>query len=113
MLIQPPVYFPFQSTLEALGRTVLNNQLLYEDGHFSIDFADFEEKAKTAKMFIFCSPHNPSGRVWKKEELERIEAICRENDLLVFSDEIHCDIVYQPNTHTVLRTCPNGQASTP
>ncbi|HJC06638.1 MAG TPA: PatB family C-S lyase [Candidatus Enterocloster excrementipullorum] len=101
VLIQPPVYFPFQSTLEALGRTVLNNQLLYEDGHFSIDFADFEEKAKTAKMFIFCSPHNPSGRVWKKEELERIEAICRENDLLVFSDEIHCDIVYQPNTHTV------------
>lgn len=101
VLIQPPVYFPFRSTIEALGRKVLNNELLYEDGRFSMDFADLEQKAKEASLFVFCSPHNPSGRVWKKEELERVEKICRENDLLVFSDEIHSDIVYAPNRHTV------------
>ena len=101
VLIQPPVYFPFQSTLEALDRRVLNNQLVYKDGYFTIDFEDFEEKAKAATMFIFCSPHNPSGRVWKQEELARIEAVCRENDLFVFSDEIHSDIVYEPHRHTV------------
>ena len=101
ILIQPPVYFPFSSTIEALGRTVINNQLIYRDGYFTMDFDDLEEKAKQAKLFVFCSPHNPSGRVWKKEELERVEAICRKNDLLVFSDEIHSDIVYQPHKHIV------------
>lgn len=101
VLIQPPVYFPFSSTIEALGRTVLNNQLLYENGRFSMDFADLEEKAKKARLFVFCSPHNPSGRVWTREELARVEEICRKNDLLVFSDEIHSDIVYAPHKHTV------------
>lgn len=101
VLIQPPVYFPFRSTIEALGRKVLNNQLCYENGRFSMDFDDLEKKAKAAKLFVFCSPHNPSGRVWTREELARVEKICRENDLLVFSDEIHSDIVYQPSRHTV------------
>lgn len=101
VLIQPPVYFPFSSTIEALERKVLNNQLIYEDGRFSIDFDDLEQKAKRAKLFVFCSPHNPSGRVWKEEELRRVEEICRKNDLLVFSDEIHSDIVYAPHRHTV------------
>ncbi len=101
VLIQPPVYFPFRSTIEALGRKVLNNQLFYDNGRFSIDFEDLEQKAQEAKLFIFCSPHNPSGRVWSPEELTRIEEICRKNDLLVFSDEIHSDIVYAPHRHTV------------
>ncbi|MEA4966383.1 MAG: PatB family C-S lyase [Oscillospiraceae bacterium] len=101
ILIQPPVYFPFSSTIEALGRNVLNNQLNYKDGYFTIDFDDLERKAKQASLFVFCSPHNPSGRVWTKEELERIESICRKNNLMVFSDEIHSDIVYPPNKHSV------------
>lgn len=99
VLIQPPVYFPFSSTIEALGRQVLNNPLRYEDGRFSMDFADLEEKAPEAKLFVFCSPHNPTGRVWTREELDRTEEICRKNNLLVFSDEIHSDIVYQPARH--------------
>lgn len=99
VLIQPPVYFPFRSTIEALDRQVLNNQLRYEDGRFSVDFDDLEEKAKEAKLFVLCSPHNPSGRVWSREELKRMEAICQKNGLLVFSDEIHADIVYQPARH--------------
>lgn len=103
VLIQPPVYFPFSSTIEALGRRVVNNQLLYDPdtGHFSMDFADLEEKAKAAKLFVFCTPHNPSGRVWTVQELARVEEICRKNNLLVFSDEIHSDIVYAPHRHTV------------
>lgn len=101
ILIQPPVYFPFHSTIEALGRKVLNNGLRYENETFSVDFEDFEKKAQKAKLFVFCSPHNPSGRVWSSGELERIEQICRKNNLMVFSDEIHSDIVYAPARHTV------------
>lgn len=101
VLIQPPVYFPFSSTVETLGRKVINNQLIYRDGYFTVDFDDMEEKAKQAKLFILCSPHNPAGRVWTREELERMEDICRRNDLLVFSDEIHADIVYEPAKHIV------------
>ncbi len=104
ILIQPPVYFPFRSTIEALGRKVVNNQLIYENHHFTIDFNDMEEKAKTAKMFIFCSPHNPSGRVFHKDELMKVEDICRRNNLLVFSDEIHSDIIFSKHKHCVFST---------
>ena len=101
VLIQPPVYFPFRSTIEALGRKVIDNQLRYEDGKFTMDFEDLAQKAAQAKLFVFCSPHNPSGRVWTKEELMRVNDICRKNELLVFSDEIHSDIVYKQHSHTV------------
>lgn len=101
VLIQPPVYFPFRSTIEALGRKVIDNQLRYEDGRFTMDFEDLAQKAAQAKLFVFCSPHNPSGRVWTKEELMRVHDICRKNELLVFSDEIHSDIVYKQHSHTV------------
>lgn len=104
ILIQSPVYFPFSSTIEALGRKVVNNQLKYEDGNFRIDFEDLERKARQAKLFIFCSPHNPSGRVWSIEELKKVEEICKKHDLFVFSDEIHSDIVYKPNKHVIFAT---------
>ena len=87
------------TSIEALGRQVLNNPLRYEDSRFSMDFTDLEERAREAKLFVFCSPHNPAGRVWTREELARTEEICRKNNLLVFSDEIHSDIVYQPARH--------------
>ena len=92
ILIQPPVYFPFRSTIEALGRKVLNSQLQYEDGRLSIHLKDLEEKAKRARMLVFCSPHNPSGRAWSREEPEQVEGICRTPELLVISDEITRDI---------------------
>lgn len=101
ILIQPPVYFPFKMTIEALGRKTIVNQLKYSEGRFSMDLDDLAEKAKTAKLFILCSPHNPSGRVWTEEEMKGVESICRQKDLLVFSDEIHCDIVYEPDKHIV------------
>ncbi|MBM7624882.1 MalY/PatB family protein [Sporohalobacter salinus] len=102
VLIQPPVYYPFYNVIEKNGCHVTKNSLSLEDGHYEIDFDDFEEKAKDprVKIFILCSPHNPVGRVWTEEELERIGNICLENNITVISDEIHCDLVYSGNQHT-------------
>ncbi|MFX1250633.1 MAG: MalY/PatB family protein [Promethearchaeota archaeon] len=103
IIVQPPVYHPFLSTVTKNGRTLLLNQLKYENKRYMIDFKDLEEKAKKslAKMLILCSPHNPVGRVWTKEELTKLGEICLENNVLVISDEIHQDLVLGGNTHTV------------
>jgi len=94
IIVQTPIYPPFVSSVEHKNRKVLDNTLIYENGSYHIDFEDFEHKAKEAKLFLLCSPHNPTGRVWSKEELERIIEVCIENDVLIISDEIHADIVY-------------------
>ncbi len=94
VLIQTPIYPPFMGAIKHQKRRILDNTLVYEEGQYHIDFEDFEQKAKEASLFLFCSPHNPSGRVWQKEELEKIAAICQKYDLLVLSDEVHADIVY-------------------
>ncbi|SFZ98754.1 Cystathionine beta-lyase, Bsu PatB [hydrothermal vent metagenome] len=101
IIIQTPIYPPFISYVKRRNRKLLDNTLLYKDGKYSIDFDDFEAKAKEAKMFLFCSPHNPSGRVWDKEELEKIIDICIENNVLIVSDEIHADIVYEKSHHII------------
>ena len=95
VIVQTPVYPPFIASVHKHRRTFLENRLLYEGDEYRIDFDDFEAKAKEAKLFLFCSPHNPVGRVWSREELERIIGICRDNDVLIVSDEIHADIVYE------------------
>ncbi len=94
IIVQTPIYPPFVSSVKHKRRRVLDNTLLYENGTYHIDFEDFEDKAKEAKLFLLCSPHNPTGRAWSKKELERIIDICIENDVLIISDEIHADIVY-------------------
>ena len=103
VLIQRPVYYPFFNTIKALNRKVINNALVLKDGHYEIDFEDFEEKIKTqnVKLFVLCSPHNPGGRVWKKEELNKISQICLKHNVLVVSDEIHSDITFGTNEHTI------------
>ncbi len=80
----------------------MNNKLIYENGVYRMDLADLEEKAKdpATKMLAFCNPHNPSGRVWTKEELEAVADICRRNGLVIVSDEVHCDLVRQDQTYT-------------
>jgi len=83
ILIQTPVYSEFYDVTEAWGRNVLENQMVEKDGSWSIDFEDFEEKAKQARMFLLCSPHNPLGIVWTREELNRMARICIENDVLL------------------------------
>ena len=99
IIIQPPVYFPFMESVESNGRSLLNNRLILECNTYRMDFEDLREKAENASMLVLCSPHNPVSRVWTKEELERLGKICRENNLIVFSDEIHADIVFPPHRH--------------
>ena len=102
VLVQQPVYYPFMQMIKKNGRRVINNQLLYREGRYEIDFEDFEKKIRehNVKLFLLCSPHNPVGRVWTKEELMRLAEICRRYDVYVFSDEIHADFVYPGFHHT-------------
>ncbi|RKE47056.1 MalY/PatB family protein [Sphingobacterium detergens] len=101
VLIQEPVYHCFFSSIERNGCEVVSNDLLYKDGQYVIDFVDFETKASDpkVKLFILCSPHNPAGRVWTKAELERLGEICLKHNVLVISDEIHCDLVFEGHQH--------------
>ena len=101
IIIQRPVYPPFTAAIKANGRELLNNALKSdEDGYYHIDFDDFEAKAKdeNTKMFILCNPHNPTGRIFTKDELQRISDICEANNVLIVADEIHGDLVRQNQT---------------
>lgn len=103
VLLQQPVYYPFSEVITDNGREVVSNDIvLTEDGTYKIDFADFEQKiiANGIKLFLLCSPHNPVGRVWTREELETIGDICVKHGVTVVSDEIHNDFIWE-GTHTV------------
>ena len=101
VIIQSPVYHPFYSTIEKNGREIVKNPLKFEDGKYYMDYEDLEKKIDSkTKLLILCSPHNPVGRVWKKEELKKLADICLKNNIIVVSDEIHFDIVYKGNRHT-------------
>ncbi|MBP1926663.1 cystathionine beta-lyase [Sedimentibacter acidaminivorans] len=100
ILIQTPVYPEFYDVIESWDRVVIENQLSESDGIYSIDFQDFEEKLKQhPKLFIFCSPHNPVGRVWNQKELQRITDLCLQYNVMIISDEIHSDLVLWNNKH--------------
>jgi len=99
IIVQTPLYPPFVNSIKDKNRVVLDNTLRYEDGAYTIDFEDFKHKAKEAKLFLLCSPHNPTGRVWNKDELIQIIDICLSYDVLIISDEIHADIVYDKVHH--------------
>ncbi|GHV04757.1 cystathionine beta-lyase [Clostridia bacterium] len=96
VLIQPPVYYPFHEVVDSKKRRLITNPLKLEDGVYSIDFEDFERKIadNDVKMFILCSPHNPVGRVWARDELEQLGDICLKHGVIVVSDEIHADFTY-------------------
>ena len=98
VMIQKPVYYPFSEVIEDNDRIIVDNTLyLGEDGRYHIDFEDFERKAEQyhIKLFLLCNPHNPVGRVWTREELERLGEICIRRDIIVVSDEIHQDFVFK------------------
>lgn len=103
VLIQPPVYYPFFSAIRDNGRKVVENRLAYENGRYSIDFEDLERKIaeQQVRLFILCSPHNPVGKVWTRDELEQIGGICKKHGVFVVSDEIHCDFAFSEHPHTV------------
>ncbi|WP_342429686.1 MalY/PatB family protein [Neobacillus sp. FSL H8-0543] len=101
IIIQRPVYPPFTSAIEGNNRKLVNNPLKSdEDGKYSIDFEDFEAKSKdeSTKMFILCNPHNPTGKVYTKDELAKLSAICAENNVLIIADEIHGDLIRRHQT---------------
>lgn len=99
VLIQTPVYSEFYDVTESWGREVIENPMVEKDGVWSVDFEDFEKKAKEAKLFFLCSPHNPLGIVWTREELTRMCEICIANDVLIVSDEIHSDLIFHGKKH--------------
>ena len=100
IIIQPPVYHPFFYAVNNHNRKLVQNTLIDTEDGFVMDYDLLEKQAKTAKMLILCNPHNPVGRSWKKEELLRLGEICMRNNVLVFSDEIHCDLVMPGFKHT-------------
>ena len=100
IIIQPPVYHPFFYAVNNHNRKLVQNTLIDTEDGYVMDYDLLEKQAKTAKMLILCNPHNPVGRSWRKEELLRLGEICMRNNVLVFSDEIHCDLVMPGFKHT-------------
>lgn len=100
VLIQSPVFNIFYNSILNNQGTVLSNDLVYKDGKYSIDFTDLEEKLslESTKMMILCNPHNPVGKIWSVEELTRIATLCKKYNVLLLSDEIHCEFV-RPGLH--------------
>jgi cystathionine beta-lyase len=100
IIIQPPVYFPFFSVVKHHNRKLVLNPLRYENGKYSIDFADLEAKiGEDTRMLFLCSPHNPTGNVWTADDLKRLSEICLKHGMLVISDEIHSDLIFPGNRH--------------
>jgi len=102
IIVQTPVYPPFFHSVLNLERKLIKNSLRQDaDGVYRFDIEDFKAKIQSdTKLLLLCSPHNPVGRVWQKEELAAILEVCYENDIKVFADEIHSDLVYAPHKHT-------------
>ncbi len=103
VLIQQPVYDPYAGVVKSNKRELVVNPLQCTDGIYTVDYADFEKKIieHEVKLFLLCSPHNPVGRVWTEEELRKMGEICLKHNVLVVSDEIHCDFTYPGHRHTV------------
>jgi cystathionine beta-lyase len=103
ILVQPPVYAPLSEVVTKNNRKLITNPLRYEKNRYFIDFTDLKKKLdQGVKILILCSPHNPVGRVWSKEELIQLANMCVERDVLIVADEIHSDLVYKGNEHTPL-----------
>lgn len=102
VLIQPPVYPPFFNVVKRNDRRLVECPLVMNDGRYEVDYDAFERAIvdSDVKLFILCSPHNPTGRVWTAEELRRMGDICLRHDVIVVSDEIHCDFSWPEHPHT-------------
>ena len=109
VIVQTPVYNCFFSSIRNDECEIITNELIYKNGTYSIDFEDFEKKVADpkVKLLLLCNPHNPVGRVWTRDELQRIGEICLQNQVIVVSDEIHCDLVYPGHTHIPFASLSN------
>jgi cystathionine beta-lyase len=99
VIVQNPIYYPFYPVIENNGCRILLNPLKLSNNHYTMDFKDLEKKVKDprAKMIILCNPHNPIGRVWTREELKQLGEICIKDEILVVSDDVHCDLILPGN----------------
>lgn len=113
VIVQTPVYYPFYGAIEGNGRTIVRNPLVERDGRWRIDIDDLAEKAADPRTtaLLFCSPHNPTGRVWERDELQAVWRIARDNDLTVISDEIHFDLTMPGIRHTIFSTLNDDAAA--
>ena len=104
VLIQRPVYYPFTEVVENNGRVVVNNSLRYDKGSYAIDYEDLEAKLARddVKLMLICSPHNPVGRVWTRDELSKVCRLCLKYNVKMVSDEIHADFVFANREHVPL-----------
>lgn len=94
-----PIYDPYPNLVKTSGRNLVQTRLVEKNGIYELDWHDFREKLKTCKMFLFSSPHNPGGIVWDRATLEEINRCCHEADVIVVSDEVHCDLTLPPEQH--------------
>ena len=99
VMIQQPVYNPFAQVIRNNHRELVNCPLELKDGQYHINFKLFEKKIKGCKLFLFCHPHNPGGRVWTLEELKKVATICAQNNVIIVADEIHADLTLLPYEH--------------
>lgn len=117
VIVQPPVYFPFFSAVTTTGRRLIENPLQLQAGRYRIDFEHLERCAAQtdpkARLLLLCSPHNPVGRVWTRDELARVLDIAERHDLIVLSDEIHHDLIYPGQQHHVLARLAEASATDP
>lgn len=113
VIIQSPVYYPFRNSIENNGRTVVDNPLVRVDNTYEMNFIRLEELASRddVTLMLLCSPHNPVGRVWTKEELKRVGDICLKHNVVLLSDEIHFDILRKGQEHTVINNVDFAFAS--
>lgn len=113
VIIQSPVYYPFRNSIENNGRTVVDNPLVRVDNTYEMNFIRLEELASRddVTLMLLCSPHNPVGRVWTKEELKRVGDICLKHNVVLLSDEIHFDILRKGQEHTVINNVDSAFAS--
>jgi len=101
VVLQSPVYYPFYDVIESNGRVIAKNPLVIRDGRYEMDLAHLETLFQSgAKLMLLCNPHNPGGRVWSREELEALADLCLKYEVIVVSDEIHCDLVFPDKEHT-------------
>ena len=105
IIIQVPVYGPFFKVVEESGRKLVENRLINKNGQYTMDYDDLEAKiTEKTKALILCNPHNPTGRVWTKDELEKLVNICAKHDICIISDDIHSDIISKDHKHTMVTT---------
>lgn len=104
ILINNPVYYPFSEVIEDNGRNIISSDLILNNFHYEIDFEDLENKIKqyNVRLYLLCSPHNPVGRVWTKNELDKLIDICKRNNVFIVSDEIHSDFVWNGTNISLL-----------